>query len=155
MTGLLQSNAARSQLVLNEFSQGASGSKEYIELVVTGQRTCTDSTADLRGWIIDDQNGWYGGLSTAISTGHFRFANADNWARIPYGSIILIYNAGDRNGSILIPDDPTDSNGDGVYVVPHFSPFLQVHSTQPTSPSSATFSTPSRAMAQWHKGTGP
>ena len=67
------------QLVLNEFSQGSSGNKEYMEFVVTGTRTCTDSTADLRGWMIDDQNGWYGGLGTGISSGHFRFALTDNW----------------------------------------------------------------------------
>ncbi len=132
----------QAQLVLNEFSQGSSGSKEYIELVVTGTKTCTDSTADLRGWIIDDQNGWYSGLGTGISSGHFRFALIDNWAKIPYGSIILLYNSSDKNESILLPDDPTDANKDHVYIVPHLSTYIEVHNSQPFSPSSPTFSYP-------------
>ncbi len=47
-------------LLINEFSQGSAGDKEYIELVVVGNRTCSKTTVDLRGWIFDDQNGWYG-----------------------------------------------------------------------------------------------
>src|SRR6478735_11611780 len=87
-------------LIVNEFSQGDQSSREYIELLVVGDRTCTDSTADLRGWIFDDQNGWYG--TGSISTGHYRFANVTNWAAVPFGSIILFYNsaAGEKNLSI-------------------------------------------------------
>jgi gliding motility-associated-like protein len=133
---------AQGQLILNEFSQGSSGNKEYMEFVVTGTKTCTDSTADLRGWIVDDQNGWYGGLGTGISPGHFRFAITANWQKIPFGSIILLYNAADKNGSILLPDDPTDANNDNLYIVPHNSPFIEVHNAQPSSPSSPTFSYP-------------
>ena len=78
-------------LIVNEFSQGDQLSREYIELLVVGTRTCTDSTADLRNWIFDDQNGWYGAGN--ISTGHYRFANVANWAAVPYGSLILFYNS--------------------------------------------------------------
>src|SRR5438067_10220396 len=105
-----------SQLVVNEFSQGPSGNEEYIELVVVGTRTCNDSTADLRNWIIDDQNGWYS--TSAIQQGHLRFANIANWSKVPYGSIILLYNNANKNPSITLADDPTDANKDNVYVVP-------------------------------------
>ena len=68
-------------LIVNEFSQGDQGSREYIELLVVGTRTCTDSTTDLRGWIFDDQNGWYG--IGSITAGHYRFANVSSWAAVP------------------------------------------------------------------------
>ena len=45
---------------INEFSNGPSGSQEYIELVVvdtsSGVSSCT-ACIDIRGWIIDDNNG--------------------------------------------------------------------------------------------------
>lgn len=136
--------SAKAQLVLNEVSQGASGTKEYMEFVVIGTRTCTDSTADLRGWIIDDNNGWIAaGSGTGIATGCMRFANVANWSKVPYGSIILVYNDGDKNGSITLPDDVTDANKDYVYIVPASSNMMERHSSLPTSPSSATFVYPS------------
>ncbi|HEY0057567.1 MAG TPA: gliding motility-associated C-terminal domain-containing protein [Flavisolibacter sp.] len=133
------STCSYGQLVCNEFSQGENGSKEYIELVVTGKRTCRDSVADLRGWIIDDQNGWYGGLETGISTGHFRFKDTAAWERVPFGSIILIYNGEDKNGSIHQADDPVDSNKDNVFILPHNTVYFEVHNSDPASPSSPGF----------------
>ncbi|HEX8332667.1 MAG TPA: hypothetical protein VF622_08585, partial [Segetibacter sp.] len=94
-------------LVINEFSQGSSGEKEYIELVVVGKRTCTQTTADLRGWIIDDQNGWYTGGTTNTSNapGHHRFnINNSTWSAVPFGSIIVIYNPADKNTSLPTSD---------------------------------------------------
>ncbi|MFB6456352.1 Ig-like domain-containing protein [Chitinophaga sp. Hz27] len=116
----LSTNAQFKGLVVNEFSQGDAGTKEYFELVVAGTRTCTQTTADIRGWIFDDQNGWYGGTGTGIAQGHMRFANDPNWAAIPFGSIIVLYNADDVNTVIAskLTPDLDDSNHDGVYVVP-------------------------------------
>ena len=125
-------NRVTAQLVVNEFSQGASGNKEYIELVVKGTRTCNDSCADIRGWMFDDNNGWYG--TTAISPGSFRFKNDPNWSCVPYGAIIVIYNGGDINGS-LPADDPTDANNDNVYVLPIASNYLEMHNTLPSGTS--------------------
>jgi len=124
--------AARAQLIVNEFSQGASGNKEYIELVVKGQRSCNDTCADIRGWIFDDNNGWYG--STAISPGCYRFKNDPVWSCVKYGAIIVIYNSGDPNGS-MPPDDPTDANNDGVYILPVTSALLEMHNTLPSGSS--------------------
>ncbi len=107
-------NAQFQRLIVNEFTQGrASG--EYIELLVVGNRTNTDSTADLRGWIIDDNNSWHGTEGTA--GGHLRFSLNTNWSKVPFGSIILLYNGDDKNDRITIADDPTDSNRDNVYIV--------------------------------------
>jgi gliding motility-associated-like protein len=101
-------------LIINEFSQGNAGEKEYIELLVVGTRTCTETTADLRGWIIDDQNQWYGNESNA--PGHFRFnINNPMWQNVPIGSLIVIYNPNDKN-SVLPPDivDPVNFK----YIIP-------------------------------------
>lgn len=120
------------QLLVNEFSQGASGNKEYIELLVQGTRSCNDSCADIRGWMFDDNNGWHG--SPAISPGCYRFKDDPNWSCVPYGSLIVIYNNGDLNAS-LPAADPTDANNDGVYVLPVNSPFIELHNTLPSGSS--------------------
>lgn len=103
-------------LVINEFSQG-SASKEYIELVVTGT---PGTTIDLRGWIVDDNSGIFsGGYGTqmGIADGHLKFSDICTWEKVPVGSIILIYNASDKNVNITMPDDPTDANLDYLYVI--------------------------------------
>ncbi|OJW82636.1 MAG: hypothetical protein BGO69_05990 [Bacteroidetes bacterium 46-16] len=132
--------ALYAQLRINEVSQGASGSKEYVELVVVGTRTCSDSCADLRGWIIDDNNGWLGaGSGQGIATGCSRFASDANWSCVPYGSIILIYNDGDPNPAITQPDDPTDSDHDHVYILPASSAYFERHTSSPVSPSMVNY----------------
>ncbi len=144
----LNSFISRGQLIINEVSQGDGGTKEYAELVVVGKRTCTDSCADLRGWIIDDNNGWLGsGSGQGIATGCMRFSQDNNWACVPYGSIILIYNDGDKNTSITLPDDPTDANNDHVYIVPASSLLFEKHSSSPVSPSSPTYAYPTTGFS--------
>ena len=104
-------------LMLNEFSQGSSGGKEYIELLVVGEPA---TTVDLRGWIIDDNNGDFSdgtGQDLGISSGYVSFANHCNWEKVPVGAIIVLYNGEDPNPA-LPPDDPYDINGDGIYVLP-------------------------------------
>jgi gliding motility-associated-like protein len=136
----LVSVQASAQLRINEVSQGASGTKEYVELVVVGTRTCTDSCADIREWLIDDNSGWLGaGSGQGIATGCMRFANDPNWSCVPYGSIILVYNDGDMNGSITQAPDPTDANNDNVYIVPASSAYMERHASLPISPSSLAF----------------
>ncbi|PZF73398.1 gliding motility-associated C-terminal domain-containing protein [Taibaiella soli] len=145
---LLITCVAQAQLVINEFSQGSGGAKEYVELVVVGTRHCNDTAADLRGWIIDDNNGWYGaGAGQGIATGCMRLANVANWANVPYGSIILIYNSGDKNTSITQADDPTDSDHDHVYIVPSSSQMIEKNGSSPTSPSSSTYVYPTTGFS--------
>ncbi len=104
-------------LFINEFSQGPSGSKEYLELLVTGT---PGETVDLRGWVIDDNNGDFSGgamSGVGISAGHFRFDQSCTWEKVRVGSIIVLYNQADPN--ILLPvDDATDGDLDFLYVVP-------------------------------------
>ena len=111
-------------MVVNEVSNGPSGNKEYMEFVVVGT-PCT--TVDLRGWIIDDNNGDFacGPISgVGIAAGHVRLANVAAWSAIPVGSILLFHNDADLNA--LVPaNDPTDADMDSVYVIPYSSTLLE------------------------------
>lgn len=109
-------NETPAGVVLNEISQG-SASKEYVELVVTGT---PGTTIDLRGWIIDDNSGIFsGGYGTllGIAPGHIKFSDICTWEKVPVGSIIVLYNASDKNVNITLPDDPTDADLDYTYII--------------------------------------
>ena len=141
-------------LIINEFSQGNTGSREYIELLVVGKRTGNDSTADIRGWIIDDQNGWYGNTNGA--DGHYRFKDIPEWSAVPYGSIILLYNSasGQKNLSITAADDPADANKDYAYILPiNSSAYLEEHDNEPTNASGPNYVYPSATSTVGYNGT--
>ncbi len=131
-------------LIINEWSNGPSGSKEYYEFVVAGE--CGE-TVDIRGYILDDNNATftnpadYDGTSSGIAPGHFRFTTAAQWANIPVGSVIVIYNEDDANAD-LPADDPTDADNDSLYVVPHTSTLFERCTTLPVSSSPDSVYTP-------------
>lgn len=133
-------STARAQLVINEVSQGNGGSKEFIELLVI-RTNCTDTCADLRGWVVDDNGGWFG--TGAISQGCIRFKHNSTWDCVPYGSLILIYNNGDKNDLITMPDDPTDANGDKVYILPVNSSELEMNAGTPNNTMGSAYPYPS------------
>ena len=69
-----------------------------VELFVYGDGTC-EATTDLRGYIIDDNNGQLipgqdttltNGDSLNVDPGFIRFTDDPNWAAVPNGSIISI-----------------------------------------------------------------
>ncbi len=109
-------------LIVNEISNGPLNDYEYIELVVVIEcPNDTGSGLDIRGWRVDDNNGDFSCdpiNDVGIATGHIRFNYASEWSNVPYGSIILLYNNISKNSMITMPDDPTDANNDGVYIVP-------------------------------------
>lgn len=127
-------------VIINEWSNGPSGNQEFYEFVVAGQ---CGTLVDVRGYILDDNNGTftapasYPGTSSGIADGHFRFSNAAQWASIPVGSLIVVYNNDDPNPA-LPADDPTDANNDSLYVVPHDNALFERCTTlpAPTSPDS-------------------
>ncbi|TDH21252.1 gliding motility-associated C-terminal domain-containing protein [Segetibacter sp. 3557_3] len=135
-TNVLSQMGNRSRLEVNEFSQGTSGNKEYIELIVVGPKDCIDTTMNIAHWIVDDQNGWFAqGAGAAISGGHYRFRDTVIWHNVPIGAMIVIYNDADKNTNPgFPPDDPLDSNSDDVYVLPISSPLLE-YSTLPANGS--------------------
>jgi len=132
---------AQSQLVINEVSQGSTGNREYVEFVVVGTPDCTQQCADLRGWIIDDNNGFHAqGSGTGIAAGCLRFRNIPQWACVPFGSIILVYNEGEKNTSITLANDPTDANNDSVYIIPANSTVLEGNAQYPSVPNGSSYS---------------
>ena len=108
-------------LSINEFSNGPSGTKEYIEFIVidTGATyDCVNLTipcVDIRGWIIDDNNGYHG--SNGVAGGCNRFSNDVFWSCIPVGTMITIYNGTDANPA-LPPDDISMTDGNCRLVIP-------------------------------------
>ncbi len=97
-----------------------------VELLVYGDGTC-EATTDLRGFIIDDNNGQLipgqdttlvNGDSLNIDPGFIKFGNVPNWAAVPNGSIITIFESGHAlNTALSSNEDPTDSNLDFHYLL--------------------------------------
>lgn len=99
-------------LIINEFSNGPSGSQEYVELVVVDTSSSNSNCSnciDIRGWIIDDNNGFHG--SSGIASGCNRFSNDVFWSCIPLGTSITVYNGTDPNIDLPVNDlDINDGN---------------------------------------------
>ena len=77
LTVLISFQSYSQQLIINEVSQG-SGNAEYVELLVVGTPSCQTpvSCMDIRGVVIDDNNGYFAaGSGTGIASGALRFAN--------------------------------------------------------------------------------
>jgi hypothetical protein len=129
---------------INEFSQGASGAKEWVELVVgsstpINNSNCVLAKVNIAGWILDDNNGDFSPpnhfTGTGMATGHMRFKNEAPWNNLPIGAIIVIYNAADRDLNIPA-DDPFDwVNNDCVYIVPSNHSSLEYCTNLPAATS--------------------
>ena len=120
-------------IIINEVSNGPSGSQEWVELLVIGDPLNPTDPVDLTGWILDDNNGDFEANSAGvgITTGHIIFTSA--FSSVPPGSLIVIYNdqAGEQD-PLLPSDDVTDSNGDNIYVLPANDASFNVCTTTPT-----------------------
>lgn len=117
-------------LMINEISQG-SGSSEYVELVVVGTPTCSLSCMNLQHMIFDDNNGTFAsGSGVGISAGAMRFSGSPFWKCIPYGTIIVLYNAASPNP--YLPSDDYSLLDDNVLVIPSTSTLLESTITSPT-----------------------
>jgi hypothetical protein len=75
-------------VIINEMSQGSDGGKEWVELLII------DESVDLRGWELGDFDDgvWH---SIAEFSSHSELSN------IACGTIIVIYNSGDVDGTIV------------------------------------------------------
>ncbi len=85
--------------IINEWSQGSDGSKEWVEIVVV------NGPVDMRGWDLGDS-----------SAGDLAFSDNALWENVPAGSLIVIYNGSDPAAEL--PPDDTDLTDYGV-VIPH------------------------------------
>jgi hypothetical protein len=107
------------EIIINEFSQGSSGSKEWIEIVITA------NGADIRGVYCADDDGT-GGFSNPdfeLKTDLASFSSVNK------GSIIVIYNSSAKDETL--PADDSDFS-DGKIVIPHNNAtFIESGSTWP------------------------
>ena len=105
-------------LIINEVSNGPAGNQEFVEFVVVSNsavyscNTNVPPCIDIRGWIVDDNSGYHGGVTgTGVAPGAVRFSNAAFWSCIPLGTIIVVYNNNDPNTSLPAQDlSRTDGN---------------------------------------------
>ena len=133
------------KLVTTQFSKGLLPGREYIQLIVDGKNTCSetaggDSIADLRGIVIYDKNGdsvYIKGTDTTpgIASGKYSFPNTPTWDSISFGSIILIYNDRDKNNTITSPEDSLGIFIPHLYVIPARWLQLADSSTKPSKDS--------------------
>lgn len=152
--GMFCGSAKAQSLIINEVSQGPSGSKEYVEFLVipgAGPYHCTDYCVDLRNWIIDDNSGYFSGgqtSGTGVAAGAVRFSNDAIWSCVPIGTLIVVYNDADIN--VALPgQDISTSDGNCRIVLPVSSILLEFQTTSPGA-SSTTYPT-----SGWVAGGSP
>jgi len=106
-------------LMINEISQGVTGAKEYVELSWSARLPVHPRPALISG---AGTLMTTAGFSTVLPVRELRLAVSVS-PMIPSGpawkpgTMILIYNDMDYDGTIIPPADPNDSNHDCVYVV--------------------------------------
>ncbi len=139
--------AFNQSLIINEVSQGPSGSKEFVEFLVIPTSTTQncETCMDLRGWIIDDNNGYFsignpnGTNGVGIASGACRFSNDAFWSCIPFGTLIVIYNVVDLNAS-LPQQDILMSDNNCRLIIPVNSNLLESQTASPNL-TNATYPT--------------
>lgn len=94
------STFTRSALI-NEFSQGTSAAKEWVEILFL-------KDSDARGWKLFDSN-----------SGTVTFSSASLWTNVPAGTLLVVYNGGDKDTTLPASDDVDAS--DGTLVIAHSS----------------------------------
>lgn len=130
-------------LVMNEVSQGESGSQEYVEFIVVDSTVVYDCNSsvppciDIRGWIIDDNSGYHG--PSGIAAGACRFSFDPLWSCVPLGTIIVIYNDAAPNPE-LPANDVSLTDGNCGIVAPISDPAL--FESNSTTPGAAACSYP-------------
>lgn len=90
-------------VIVNEMSQGSAGAEEWVELLVV------DDGVNMQGWELGDTDD--GAWNSIVE-----FTTASEWASVAAGTLIVIYNGGDVDGTI--PGADTDFS-DNVVIIPH------------------------------------
>ncbi|MDL5048949.1 hypothetical protein QQ054_23330 [Oscillatoria amoena NRMC-F 0135] len=140
--------ADKGVLLLNEFSNGVNGNKEWAELIVANNSTGTTVNVDITGWLFDDNNGVFNGSTVSgagISPGHLRFADSSIWENVQIGTYIVLFNGSDTSefdqtnpafvnaftdpNGIYAYDNGTDSVF--IFVAVGVSPYIVYKNTTP------------------------
>ncbi len=121
-------------LIINEVSNGPSGSQEYVELLVIDTAiayNCNSTTPpciDIRGWIFDDNSGYHG--TNGVASGAMRFSNNTLWSCVPVGTIIVLFNDADPNPAVPAIDVSL-SDGNCRLIVPISNALIETNTTTP------------------------
>ncbi|MDP2388424.1 MAG: PKD domain-containing protein [Bacteroidota bacterium] len=149
----IQSRTYSQTLIMNEVSNGVSGSQEYVEFVVVSNAVTYDCNSpippciDIRGWIFDDNSGLHG--TSGIAAGAIRFSFDPMWSCVPLGTIIVIYNDADPNTS-LPTNDLLLSDGNCQIIAPISNTSLfEVNATTPAASSCSYPATGWTAGGNW------
>jgi|GEM_PF-3364272 len=111
------SSSFHPKILVNEFSRRDDSTGEFIELLVPGDGICGNTT-DIRFYSIMHSTGIGDtSLSTFVDKPILQFSGHDQWARVPNGSLITIYNRAKRN-PLVPPDDIYDADVNGSYILP-------------------------------------
>lgn len=115
------------RIVVNEMNGRRNDTlPQYIELLVVCDGNC-GGKFDIRGFIIDDNNGDLIAGNSLVSSsnssvigidqGYLVFPYEDTWKEVPNGSLIVIYDDRFGTSGIIPAEDPTDINQDSVYII--------------------------------------
>lgn len=97
LAGIALASAAGAQdVIINEWSQGNGGNKEWIEAVVV------NGPVDMRGWGFTDGTN---GITTCA-----QLSQDAAWSALPTGTIVVIYNGADVDLTIVPDTDFNDGN---------------------------------------------
>lgn len=117
INGIIHYGFAQTEIIINEFSQGSGGSKEWVELVITADGT------DIRGVYCSDDDPSFASIDFQLKTDLASFSSVSK------GSIIVVYNSSDKDGTL--PADDIDF-ADGLIIIPHNnSTFIEAGSSWP------------------------
>jgi hypothetical protein len=75
-------------VIINEISQGSDGGKEWVELLVV------DEGVDMRSWELGD-------FDDGVWHSIVEFTTHSEWSNVISGTIVVIYNSGDVDGTIV------------------------------------------------------
>ncbi len=120
-------------LIVNEVHRGEGGTYQFVELLVTGRGKGGCDTCDLRGYKLDDNNGYLirgndflsgsNKEEIGIDEGYLEFSEDTAWSSVLGGSLIVLYGGvSSVLGESFPPDDVSDADGDGVYVMSVLEP---------------------------------
>jgi len=128
--------AREAGIIINEMSNGSGGSEDWVELLVVGNSANPTAPVDLTGWFFDDNNGDFEGSLAGVGIAQGSIVFGPTFNNVLPGSLIVIYNQSAKDPNISA-DDPTDSDGDQVYILPGNHASLGGCSNSPSTSNSS------------------
>lgn len=136
----------RGVLIVNEISNGKSGTKEFVELIPAVCEADPTPTIDISSWIIDDNNGIFtsdpvvAGSNLGISSGHIRLKNDSFFQNFPSNRLLVLFNGADfdSTNADFTAASTVDyyDNGTGIFIPVGISNLVEYTTFVPNSTTS-------------------